>query len=504
MMYVSGMLLAGVSTLAGWVGLYPLRRHLGPSGYHLAAYPIGLLLWPLAVATGSVLRAGFNPLPYYAVLVALLFCASLWLRRTLEDSAVVAVPAWSYLAWGAAVVGLAGVVDATGYTSALYDSVFHFERWGTWLTVTGSLHREIVESYGVFIPSVHAVNRYFGGDWASTPYPVLSLHVAAVFAVAVRSWTKARVGRVASWVVTVLSVVLLVATPRYLHHSLYVHGHMFTAAYLMLAVYATQRAYFADDGSSRPLTAPNRGAWLLVAGLAAGGVALTRADGIAYVLVPALTATLVWWEGRHPKRDQALYVAALAAPVALVYGSAFLRLRFWRGGKLSGKRAAAVLGVLAATAGATLLLDHLGPVTSWLRRGRNALWLIAGGEVAVLAALFALRPEDSLLSSRNMITNLLFEGGNGHLWFFLIGAVIVSLLYRGQWRDSAWPTYLLFAIGQFFFIAVVVHSLSHVGRLSPNDSFNRTSFHAVPLILWYATTVVTAAIADYTGSRDGA
>ncbi|MBE0477423.1 MAG: hypothetical protein IBX62_10030 [Coriobacteriia bacterium] len=502
----AGILLTAVSLTAGWIGLWPVRGRLGAAGYHLAAYPVGLLLWPLAVAVRSALRIGFAPVPFYVVAVAALFAASRLAASSVDGetagedpggAAGARVPAASYALWGAAVVGVAAIVDVTGYTSALYDSVFHFERWGAWLTVTGIVHREIMESYGAFIPSVHAVNRYFGGDWASTPYPVLSLHVASIFAAGVRRWTRDRVSVAASWSITAGFTLLLVTTPRYLHHSLYVHGHMFTAAYLVLAMYATQRAYL--DGSST--AEEDRTAWLIVAGLASAGVALTRADGIAYVLVPALTATLVWWEGGHRLRDQAVYVVATAAAVAVVFCSAFARLRFWRGGKLSGKRAASVLTVVAAVAVSTLGLDRLGPLGGWLRRGRNLLLTLVALEAAALLALAARRPEDFAQASLNMITNMLRSGGNGHLWYFGLGVLAVSLLYGGQWRSGRWPGYLLFAIGQFFFVAVVVHAMSHVGRLSPNDSFNRVSFHVVPLVFWYAATVTTAVVAEYAKPR---
>lgn len=496
MTFPGGIALTAVSLLAGWIGLWPLRHRLGAAGYHLCAYPIGLLGWPLATALGSVLELGFHPIPLYAAVVVALFAAS-WALRSADDEAPsgTVTPA-GYLAWGAAVIGLAAAIDLTGYTSALYDSVFHYERWGTWLTVRGSFQREIIESYGAFIPSVHAANRYLGGDWASTPYPVLSLHVAATFAVAVRAWTKDRVGPRASWGITGAFVLLLVTTPRYLHHSLYVHGHMFTAAYLLLAMYAAQRAYLPGGVPAEEPSSGRRVAWLLVAGLAGGGMALARADGIAYVLVVALTATLMWWEGGFRGRDQLVYVAAMAAPIAVVYGSAFATLRFWRGGKLTGKRAAVVLGTLGSAAGATLVVGHLGRLTAWFRRGRHALLSVLALEAAAALALVYLRADEIAASGANMMANLLRSGGNGHLWWVALGAIAVSLLYGGQWRSGRLPGYLLFAVFQFFLVAVFVHSWSHVGRLSANDSFNRVSFHVIPLVFWYAATVVTTVVAE--------
>jgi len=277
---------------------------------------------------------------------------------------------------------------------------------------------------------------------------------------------------------------------------------MFSATYLILALYAVQRAYLEGGRTDAPPSEGARLAWLLVAGLATAGVALARADGIAYMVVPALTATLVWWDGRHPRREQLVYLGAAALPVAIVYGSAFVRLRFWRAKKLSGRKAMAVLAALAATGVVTLFADRIPRIGPWLREGRRAVISLFVLEGAALLALAALRPKDFLVAGSNMITNLLDAGGNGHLWYVAIGVVLVSLVYRGQWRDGKWAGYLLFAIAQFFIVAVAVHGASHPGRLSPNDSFNRVSFHAIPLIFWYGAIVVTAIVAEWTGVRE--
>ena len=503
MTILGGILLTAVSLAAGWLALWPVRDRLGTRGYHLAAYPTGLLAWPMAVALGSLARVGFQPLPFYALAIGLVFLLARVVRGLEPEPTESRVSVLSFVVWGSTVVGLSAVVSATGITSALYDSLFHFERWGAWLTHTGVLHREIMASYGALIPSVHAINRYFGGDWASTPYPVLSLHVAAIFLVAVRDWSRSRVGTTASWLITIGTTLLLVTTPRYVHHSVYVHGHMFAAAYLILALYAVQRAYLEGGRTTASPSAGSRLSWLLVAGLASAGVALGRADGIAYMLVPALTATLVWWDGRHAKREQLVFLGGAALPVAVVYGSALLQLHFWRAKKLSGKKATLVLAILAAIGITTLWIDKLPGIGSWLRRGKRALISILAIELAALAALAVLRPTDFLVSTSNMLANLLSEGGNGHLWYFAIGAVLVSLFYGGQWRDGRWPGYLLFAISQFFIVAVMVHTAGHPGRLSPNDSFNRVSFHAIPLIFWYVSMVVTSIVAEWTALREG-
>ena len=399
-------------------------------------------------------------------------------------------------------VGVSALVAATGITLAAYDSIFHYERWGFWIWETGQLHKEIMGSYGSFIPSIHAANRYFGGDWTSTPYPVLSLHVAALFTVAVRAWTRARVDSRVSWAITLGFLALMLIAPRYVHHTLYVHSHMISAAYLFLSLFALQRAYLGGEDAHPVAEDGAHYAWLLVAGLAGAGAALTRADGIAYAVVSIAVATLLWLESGRSHRSQLLFLGAAAVPIAVIYASAYLMLGFWRSPKLTGNKAAAVLALLILGSGMTLVIDRIPRLGPWLRQRGKALKLVVIAESVAILGLVALRPARFAESTRNMITNLLQTGGNGYLWYFAIGVVVISLVYRGQWRSGRWPAFLLFAIVQFLAIAVVVHGIGHPGRLSVADSFNRTSFHVIPLVFWYAAMVFSALVADYAMQGD--
>ena len=65
---------------------------------------------------------------------------------------------------------------------------------------------------------------------------------------------------------------------------------------------------------------------------------------------------------------------------------------------------------------------------------------------------------------------------------------------RGRHRRHATPRsaevrrgadVTLFAIAQFFAIALVVFGVAHPGRLATADSFNRVAFHMVPVAMWY-------------------
>lgn len=499
-----GIVLSVVSLLAGWVGLWPARRHLGAAGYHLAAYPAGLVLWPVTAAVLSVARVGYQPiLPYTLITLAVLGIAHVVVRGCRgaqagdSGNAGVDVPAWSYVAWGGAVVGVSALVALTGYTAAGYDSLFNYEAWGVWLFDQGTFSRSIVGSFGALMPSVHAANRFFGADWTATPYPVLSLHVAALVATGAVRWAKGRVGAAWSAAIALVVLALMVSVPSYVHHTLYVHSHMITAAYLLLALLGLQRAYLgAEDDGTAPSDVESD-AWLLVSGIASAGLALTRTDGIAYVAIPAVVGTVLWLESGRSWRSQALFVCSAAIPIAVVYGSAFYSFGLWPAKKLSGKKAAVVLAGLTLGAAATLAMGVLPRLRAWLGHRKRALLLVCALEVAGLAGLAALRPSGFAESTGNMVTNLLRTGGYGYLWYFVFGAIAVSLAWGGQWRSGRWPLYLLLAVAQFFVIAAAVHGVGHPGRLNPADSFSRVAFHVVPLVFWYVAMVLTTLAAEY-------
>ncbi|MBN2404267.1 MAG: hypothetical protein JXE06_01655 [Coriobacteriia bacterium] len=492
-----GVLLSAVSLSAGWIGLWPVRRRLGMWGYHLFAYPVGLLLWPVCAAVLSLFGAAFQPLAPLLGLVVGLFAISWWLGRHGQGASGARVPAWSFLVWGGAVIGVSAAVAAAGITSAAYDSLFHYESWGVWIFETGSFSREVIGLYGAFIPSVHAAGRFFGADWTATPYPVLSLHVAAAVFISVRDWASARIGKRPALAVSLFGVTLMVSTAPYLHHTLYVHSHMISAAYLLLALYAVQQAYLGSEDSGDRLDGASGSAWLLVAGLVSAGFALTRTDGIAYAVVPLATASLLRLERDVPACVHTVLLGAAAVPLAVVYGSAFLTLGRWSSDKLSGNAAAAVLLFLALAGGVSLVAERTPKVGPWLRGNSRALLLVVLVQSLGIAGLVALRPTGFLAAGSNMLGNLFQAGGYGFLWFFALGIMAVSFVWGGQWRDGRWPTYLAYAIGQFFVVAFLVHGVGHPGRLSPADSFARVAFHAVPLVFWYAALVMTALAGTY-------
>ncbi len=482
-----GVLLTVISLLAGWACLWPLRRVLG-WGYHVAAYPVGLLSWPVVATVLSTFSLRFSlvvVLAAYAVSVTLVGVAAAYVGRTSRGSGQAPRP-WTFAAWAGLLIGVSAITSLTRWTSAAYDSVFHYEAWGMWLLKTGNVSVEIIGDYGVFIPSIQAADKLLGSGWTAVPYPVLSVHVLAIVLAATYGWARPRLGHPVSSCVAIVTAVSMASVTPYLHHTLYVHSHMITAAYLLLAVWAIQRAYLgAGDDSGPECPGHTSTAWLFVAGLSSAGFALTRTDGIAYVVVPIVVATLLRLETRGSRSSYAVFLALVAAPLMAVYSSAFLDLGLWAGRKLTGMRAATTLSVLAIVALATLAIDSMPRLWGFLSGHRRGLLLAIGMNTIAVIGIAIARPEGFAETGRNMVINLFSTGGYRLLWYFAVGVIAIPVLWRFRWTGARWPAYLLFTIGQFLVVAVLVHGVAHPGRLSPADSFTRVSFHSVPLVFWY-------------------
>jgi hypothetical protein len=332
-----------------------------------------------------------------------------------------------------------------------------------------------------------------GGDWIYALYPVMGVNLLLLTA---RSVYRFAVPRIRRWPALGLAVVtgtVLALTRWFIVHMVYVHSQMYSALFLTLAVVpiilavdAEERA--GDSDSQGSISASRLMPVLAVSGLATAGLALTRPDGLVYVFVPLLLVLALRFERGWPTRRVTDYAVPLVAVLAVSYVPAFLRLGLWGSGKLSGRVAllSIVLVVGALAAGEALARWER---VAWLRRSHRAIRGVLLLDVLAVAAAAALMPQRFFASVRNMVINLFSTGAYGHLWYFLAGVIVVTICL-GVLKRGDTPVYTLFAIAQFFAVALVVHGLAHAGRLNPTDSFNRVAFHIVPTALWYCASAV--------------
>lgn len=479
---IANLLLVVASMLSGWAALYPMRHRLGPVMYHASAVPVGLAGWVLPAALAA--SAG-TPMSWMvtiagqALFVTAMFAISAHFTAGDERAAPTLR---GYAAGGGAVLLPSAAVVAARFTAVGYDSYMHYEATAVWLRETGVLSPVLMGERNVLLPAFHAVVRLFGGDWTYAIYTVLALHCLVLLYLAVRG-SAAALPSAAREGVAICSVALMAAMPAFVFHAFFVHSHMVTASYLLLAVYALSRSSAAREKAEEA-------SWAILAGIGAAGIALARPDGPAYLLVPLAVLLVLTLGGRVSSRS----LLAFSAPVALLvtppFAAALATEGLWTSGKLGGKMALAVFGAEATMAlvvlGLSLLMERRDSLARFREGWLRTAVLANVGVLAVAAFRFSLV---FLRAIQPMTRNLMRDGRYGFFWYFAALVVaMVLMLGRRAW-SRAEVRLVLYALGQFFAMALLVHAFTHPGRLGWGDSFNRVAFHAVPMVFWLAGVV---------------
>lgn len=478
----AGVLVVAASLLVGWAALWPERKQLGVA-YHGLAYPVGLLIWPLAGAASTALRIDFA-----APAIVVGFGALLGSLRVVQSRSEAATSPLPFALTAALLLGTSAAVAWSGLTIAGWDSIVHYELPGLQMVEARGFDRDLMGEWAPLLPSMHAANRLFGGDWTHVPYPLLAGHLLVLLGWACHRFALSGLPRGPRLGLSVLAPASLAVLPSFAFHALHVHSQMVSATYLLVALV----------GLRITREPASRGAGALVAGLGAAGLALSRPDGLAYFFVPGLLAAVLVVEDRWSRRDIARYAVGSLLVLALPYLGAFSRIGIWGSRKLRGDQAALLLGAAAV---ATLLLLAL-PKIGVLAPPRRLRVLLFAGAAFVVAAVAVVDPAGFSLASKNMVTNLLSTGGYGRLWWGLLAGVAVAGLFPRLLLKSDFAGGLGLALVQFFAIAVAVHALTFPGRLHPADSFNRVAFHSLPLFAWFLTAFVGAAAAEVLADRD--
>ena len=479
----------------GWVTLWPARERLGTLGYHLLAFPVGLLAWP---GVAAVTTAVGSPYSLWAVLVgiagfaALGFALMWWAARSEEAGSPVAL--WTYAAWGAAFCGLAVYVVGSETTRVTADSYLFYESWGVWLHDTGLLAAELVGTRAPLLPSLAAANRWLGGDWLYAIYPMIAVHVLLLVAYVTYRMGSDRISPAVRVVLAGGAAILMGMSGVFAVQWLLVHSHTASAAYLAMAilgVLVVARAPVSDAAGTHD--AATLMSWSAMAGIATAGLILARPDGLAYAFVPAsMFACACLRRAPDHKVLAAFFMPAVGLPSVVMAGT-LARYGLWtEAGKLTGAQALGLLVLLALAPLVTVGIQRL-----WgdrLRGNDLAIAIALALFATAVGAVVLLDPEETVGTMASMRNNLLVEGRNGPMWYFLLAVPAVSIL-AGLWAEDRSVRWLTVAFLQFFAVAIAVHALSHPGRIGWGDSFNRVSFHAVPIGFMLLGTSVLAAIA---------
>ena len=478
------------SLLVGWMALWPTRRQLGALGYHLSAYPVGLLSC-VAVTATSTLRG--HPLDWTSVALGLAVYVLLgWVTARAAGTGMsdqvrpAGVPAWTFAVAALAATGASAVLAASQLTVVSGDSWNSYWPRGLQLARDGVFTAPILAERGVLIPSLNAIHTLFGGDWLYVAYPMLAANMLLLLVYAlVRRPGSGRTSKVGAWVASG-TLAFLLTTPLFVSHAFYVHSHLLSATYLLLSLMAVEQARSGGD------VTPAKRSWLMIAGFSTAGLALTRPDGLAYALIPVLSALALLTAASNTSRGRStvVFFVPMIAPVLLTYLAAFLTLGLWESSKLGGHTSAILVALLAACCLVPASVARLRSSRARLMREDWILALTTAGASLVILVVAALRWDMFRLAVLNAGSNLFMTGAWWHVWYAFAALLLLTVLSGDALRPGSATRRVFLSIALFFVVAVVVHGTSHVGRVGPTDSFNRVAFHIVPVILWYAGMVL--------------
>lgn len=473
-----------VLLIAGWIALWPLRPRLGEWTYHAAAFPIGVLSATfaagLAALSGSAVDAW---LVVAGALVLTVFCwiaAAVFVTEPGRHSQPLRPR--GFLAVGIGTFGLSSLFAILRLTVANNDSIIAYWPMAVGLNRSGYVHSSLMSSRSPIVPGVGAIYAAFGSDWAYAFYPMFAVSLLVWIAISLsRGPLQGHPHRIKVLVAAAV-VAFLALEPSFIFHSFFVHSHMLSAGYLLIATSCLVLASRADSG---------REALLVVTGLATAGLALARPDGLAYMFVVIVGAIAVLTSSKSRGREVWAFFGPAIFVTAGSYAAFFVRLGMWDASKLDGKQAATILSIMLLASAAPRIIDLFESKVRIRISGEAFLLWVTVASVAVNVAVYAANWADASVALATARKNLLEgSGGYGYLWYAMIAIVVISVFTGDAFRKGSWTRLPFLATVLFFAIAALVHGTSHPGRIGTGDSFNRVAFHAIPLLVWYAGAVV--------------
>ena len=483
-----------IAVVIGWVLLWPMRHRLGAVDYHTAALPVGLLVFGSASGVATLASRpldGWIVAASAAILGVVTWGSSALSSRRQTPGAVSETPQHvgvsGFVAMLASISVVGRLAAATALTVATNDAFVEFWPMSIALSRGDGLWLEAMSERGAVIPGAGAVHIMLGADWVYALYPLMAMSTLAIlgFEIARGSNLLPRRARLGVWAVAAAAVAYLGTESSFVFHSIFVHANLVSGLFLLLAVVALARCRERIDGGESPT------AHLVLAGLAAAGLALARPDGLAYALVPVIGLTAILTRAQLRHADVAAFYAALLVPVAAVYGAVFERYGMWRATKLSGTVAFAMVSVLVVSAVAPYLVAAVDRRVGGRVRGDRVFAVAFTAMGLVLALVAALKTESVVMSLTNSWINL-FGGGGGYgaTWWWLAGLTIVSIFTGDAIKHDGTARFVLGALMSFLVMAIVIHGVSHPGRVNALDSFTRLAFQALPLAVFYVALVV--------------
>lgn len=481
-----------IAEAAGLGALSPLRRGLGGWGWAIGALPVGYVGWTLAACLASVLGRPLTlgmaaaGLAAFAIASA---CGTLALRGRASAREGDSVPRAPGLAH-AVIALVATAVSSAGFGLAgrafLTEDSFIDGAFGMWLADVGTLDGQLMSARHPLLPAVHAAERILGGQLAYVTFPAFAVVTVAMLALLLSRELNASPPRRRRLIVATV-VGLMGSSPLWLFNSFYVHSHMISATYMLLAIGGIRLAVLAgDDGHAAR-------SWLALAGLAVAGLVLARPDGIAYAAVPIVTFVAALARADMPPGGRVLaFLGTALATLWTAYGLVVARIGVWAAvptpisARPGGAPVLALLALLALAAPAAAALARARGVRAFLRVGGRTRLIAAAGASALAIVVAATHPATAGAALYHAAGNLTVTGGWGAFWYAAAALAALGVASRSVLGGSERREYVSLAVWLFFVCGMAVHSSGHPGRFGWSDSFTRVAFHTVPLVFWYA------------------
>nr|MDA3937493.1 hypothetical protein [Actinomycetota bacterium] len=161
--------------------------------------------------------------------------------------------------------------------------------------------------------------------------------------------------------------------------------------------------------------------------------------------------------------------------------------------RLAGAPTLAILALASVVPIAIRLVSRLRGMRTELASRRAMLWAALANTLLLVLA-FVMDSDRFVAAGAAWLQNLFIDGGWNLMWWFGAAVIIGVLLLPESLRRHPWGRMLAYAFFQFLGVAMLVHAVTHPGRVGWGDSLNRVTFHAVPLLFWLAAMLVSGTV----------
>ena len=326
--------------------------------------------------------------------------------------------------------------------------------------------------WGVFVPVLQTIGMLFKHDYTGFIQPIISITFLIIFAFVIyRSCYKNASHKYIPYVLTFLSVGLLLSSNMYWVAQFYIHTNLDTAMSLFLTIIAL---YFAIQDQED--------SWLGIAGVFIVMLGLIRIEN---VILASLIIVLTIATGKVAYRKllwtflpylifQIVYnlVIIQIDPVGFADLLSVSQLRLVTGGLVA-------LVIFLLISGHKLIQKKLLPML-------NLVVVIGIG--FLLLGVFLLKPEKIFLDTWD---NLYAMFGTGQWFATFWGVVILFFLVKAK-KKNVMSNFLNFLIFAFFSMIIILGYFKGNYHNAWYDSANRMYIHILPILLFYLSVVISS------------